>query len=151
MQALDISNPHNKTGLGFLSVNFKTPILIDNETWPSVLNYVLAQALCSDTYKNVLRNHRSGFGIFKKEQSLASKKRNTGLSKIHWRSLTQQQKFLDKLIDEWGEMNDEEDILKKEHEISQFIDSLEPEIKKRFLSEGGNERWASGSGTRDRH
>jgi thiamine phosphate synthase YjbQ (UPF0047 family) len=135
MQALDVSNPHDKTGLGALSVNFKSPIVIDNETWPSVLNYVLAQALCSDVYKNILRNHQSGFRIFKSEQLSIPKKRNIGGSKIHWRSLTQQQKFLDKLIDEWGEMNDEEDILKKEHEISQFIDSLEPEIKKRFLSE----------------
>jgi len=63
MQALNVSNPYDKTGMGVLSVHYKTPIVIEKENWPTVLSYVLAQTLCSETYKTILRNHRSGFSI----------------------------------------------------------------------------------------
>jgi len=136
MQALNVSNPYDKTGMGVLSVHYKTPIVIEKENWPTVLSYVLAQTLCSETYKTILRNHRSGFSIFRAEQLAAPKKprrsRNT-------HTLSQHQKKLDELIDQWRTLkdddDDDDDILKKEGEISLFIDSFDPEIKKRFLGE----------------
>jgi len=135
MQALDVSNPYDKTGMGVLSVRYKKPLVIEKETWPTVLSYVLAQTLCSDTYRTILRNHKSGFSIFRAEKLSAP--RNPQSKSTH--TLSQHQKTLDKLIDQWRQIKDEEDdeneIAKKEREISSVIDSFDPEIKKRFLGE----------------
>jgi hypothetical protein len=48
-------------------------LYIEGIRWPSVLNYVWANLLCYDTQKNIIRNWKSGFPIYKQNFSYDSK------------------------------------------------------------------------------
>ena len=56
-----------------LSHGTRKDLYIEGIRWPSVLNYVWANLLCYDTQKNIIRNWKSGFPIYKQNFSYDSK------------------------------------------------------------------------------
>ena len=65
MDGIDISKKHIPE-FGPLSLTYNNPIYIDDKKWSDILSYVWAQLLCNDTYKNIVRNWRSGFSNYLK-------------------------------------------------------------------------------------
>ena len=60
MEGIDIT----KTKIpefGPLSLTWFKPMYIDDEKWSNVISYVWAQLLCSDVYKTIVKNWKTGF------------------------------------------------------------------------------------------
>ena len=66
MDNINITNP-KEFNIGPLSIFYRDKLHIDGEIWPNVISFVWAQLMCNKTFADMIKNHKSGFSVFRSE------------------------------------------------------------------------------------
>ena len=63
MNGIDISNI-NTPEFGPLSIKFNYPLTIDKDEWNDILKYIWSNLVCYNTFKNIIKNWKTGFSLY---------------------------------------------------------------------------------------